>query len=251
MKIKVVTINIWQGGELMDGLLVFLKSQDVDILILQEVYNGKNSLWDQRFRSMEVLREELRYQYDAFFPAFFDTNKIGNVDSGNAILSKFPIVATKSIFFGVPYKQFDNEGVTDWRDQPKGMGHALIEIHGQKIHAYSVHGIWGFDGEDNQRRLGMGQAIVNEIKGKEHVVLAGDFNLQPYTKTVVGIEKYLKNVFKNELTSTFNMKRKKNIGYATAVVDMMFVSPGMQVGEHMCPQVDISDHLPLVAELEI
>jgi endonuclease/exonuclease/phosphatase family metal-dependent hydrolase len=47
------------------------------------------------------------------------------------------------------------------------------------------------------------------------------------------------------------MHRKDNPGYATAAVDMLFVSPGIKIIDRQCPDVDISDHLPVVATLEV
>ena len=97
----------------------------------------------------------------------------------------------------------------------------------------------------------MSKIIRDQIKDKENVILAGDFNVRPDTKTIHNIEKVLKNVFKDELVTTFNMKRKTNPGYATAVVDMIFISHNTAVVSHSCPPVDISDHLPLVCEFNI
>jgi endonuclease/exonuclease/phosphatase family metal-dependent hydrolase len=99
----------------------------------------------------------------------------------------------------------------------------------------------------------MGELIAEQVKDLENVILAGDFNLFPSTKTVELIEDHLKNVFKNELTTSFNMKQKTNpnTNYATSVVDMIFVSKNIKVIQHYCPQVDISDHLPLVSVIEL
>ena len=58
-------------------------------------------------------------------------------------------------------------------------------------------------------------------------------------------------MFKDELKTTFNMKRKTDPGYAAAVVDMIFISKNIEVISHDCPQVDISDHLPLVCKFNI
>ena len=101
------------------------------------------------------------------------------------------------------------------------------------------------------RRLQMGRIIAKEIQDKKTVILAGDFNLQPDTDTVKLITKHLTSVFGSSLISTFNMKRKTNPGYATAAVDMVFVSTDIRVLSAKCPQVEISDHLPLVCELEL
>lgn len=47
------------------------------------------------------------------------------------------------------------------------------------------------------------------------------------------------------------MRRKSNPGYATSVVDMIFTSPDIRVVSKSCPDVDLSDHFPLIATLEI
>ncbi|OGK08907.1 hypothetical protein A2767_06185 [Candidatus Roizmanbacteria bacterium RIFCSPHIGHO2_01_FULL_35_10] len=110
----------------------------------------------------------------------------------------------------------------------------------------------------------MSRMIVNQIKDKENVILAGDTNVLPNTETINNLEKYLKNVFKDELTTTFNMKIKTPFvkeahyfseehlkGFAKAVVDMIFVSPNLKVVEHYQPKVDVSDHYPLAIVLEV
>ncbi|MBU0974285.1 hypothetical protein KKD03_01130, partial [Patescibacteria group bacterium] len=86
------------------------------------------------------------------------------------------------------------------------------------------------------------------------LLLAGDFNLNTYTKTIKKIENVLESVFKSDLKTSFNLKRKdleKDPGYVTSAVDMMFVSKDVRVIKRSCPDVDISDHLPLVVELEL
>jgi endonuclease/exonuclease/phosphatase family metal-dependent hydrolase len=47
------------------------------------------------------------------------------------------------------------------------------------------------------------------------------------------------------------MKYKDDRGYATAAVDMIFVSSSTKILKKECPDVEVSDHLPLVVELEI
>ncbi len=47
------------------------------------------------------------------------------------------------------------------------------------------------------------------------------------------------------------MRRKKDPGYATSAVDVVYVSPEIKIISRDCPNVDISDHLPLVATLDI
>ena len=252
MKIKVLTLNIW-GGEFLERVVDFIRKENPDVVLLQEVYNGTGNL-DSKYQSLYVLQAKLNYSYYAFEPSLIDVRSIGNILWGNAILSRFPIRNQKSIFFDIPFGEVSlkkNDAQSRSQFFPMNILGTNIKISNKDISAYSLHGIWGFDGEDNPRRLDMSKTIVDEIKNKKNVILAGDFNVTPHTKTIENIEKHLQNVFKNEFTSTFNMNHKELPGYATAVVDMIFVSKTMKIKNHYMPDVDVSDHMPLVCELEI
>ena len=186
-----------------------------------------------------------------YFIGLMDENTQGKVDRGNLILSRFPIVNKNDVFYDVPYGIYFDDGKQDFSIFPRTIQHAEIQAGNQAVNVFNTQGIWGLDGDDNTRRLRMSKIIRDQIKDKENVILAGDFNVRPDTKTIHNIEKVLKNVFKDELVTTFNMKRKTNPGYATAVVDMIFISHNTAVVSHSCPPVDISDHLPLVCEFNI
>lgn len=253
MKIKALTLNIW-GGKLLERAADFIYKENPDIVFLQEVYDGTGDL-DSKYRSLSIFQEKLRYSYCSFEPSFIDRGPSGDIPQGNAVLSRFPAGNQRTIFFDIPFGKFSLEkadsqsGINQFI--PMSMLNTNIKINNKDVNTYSVHGIWGFDGEDSERRLAMSKTIVDEVKDKENVILAGDFNLNPHTKTIKNIENYLQNVFKNELASTFNMKHKKLAGYATAAVDMIFVSKSIKIINHYMPDVDVSDHMPLVCELEI
>jgi endonuclease/exonuclease/phosphatase family metal-dependent hydrolase len=253
MKLKFITLNLWFGGILFDPILEFLKKENPDILVCQEVYAGTYADLDRQLRSFEILKKELNFPYANFAPAFLENKKEGAIDNGNAIFSRFLILDTKIIFYDVPYDKNYIKPVdrTKIIFTPRNLQEAVIELGKIKLNIFNTQGIWGFDGKDNERRLKMADTIINEAKDKENVILAGDFNVNKGTKTIANIEQYLKNVFDDELITTFNMGRKDNPGYATAVVDMTFVSKNIKVLEHYCPKIDISDHLPLISVLEI
>ncbi len=256
MKLKIINLNILHGGRFMDNLLHFLKNANADILCLQEVYNGTNSKWERRYRTVEVLQLELSLPYVRFAAEMLDRADFGKVDQGNAIFSKFPLEEKETIFYDVPYGEYsENEENAkkdgDFTFWPHNLQHVIVQLPHKNLHLFNTHGIWGLDGGDNPRRIHMSNTIIDQIQDMDSVILAGDFNLRPATQTIQNIQKHLKNVFKDELVSTFNMKQKKNPGYATAVVDMVFVSSDIAVAEHCMPQVDISDHLPLIVTIEV
>lgn len=249
MKVKVIQLNIWRGT-LLDSALAFFKEENPDIIFLQEVYDTKLPGMPKTHRLFSYLEEVLPEYKGAYGAAFTDITELGNIQSGNAIFSKFEIVDSKNTFFDRPYKTFNEQGV-DPDNNPQTILSVKLNVNGTELNVSSVHGIWGRDGRDSGRRLQMGETIISEIKDKKNVILGGDFNLNPDTQTAKNIQKYLVQIFGNTLTRTFNLKYKTDGGFKTAVVDMIFVSPNITVVDKKCLDIQVSDHLPLVAELEV
>ncbi len=251
MKIKFLCLNLFRGGVFFDKVINFLKLENPDILALQEVYDGNDEKLPSQFKSIKILQANLPGFNFHFAPEQLVKTPYGEINQGNAIFSRFPIIKTKTVFFDIPYKTVDfDKDRNDFYKDPKNL--QLVHLNSKlNLCVANLHGIWGLDGLDNPQRLKMSQAIIREIFDLKKIILAGDFNLKPNTQTINNIERHLVNIFKGQLTSSFNMKRKSNPGYATAVVDMIFVSRNIKIIEKRCPQVDISDHLPLLCTLEI
>lgn len=250
MRLKFLCLNLWYGGKLWDPMLNFLQAEKPDILAAQEAYGGTDPALAPNYRSVELIGRELGYPHTFFSPAFCDVRDVGNVDNGNAIFSRFPIRETRTVFFDVPYNPRRIEAPETFEVTPRNLQHAVIDLGGKSLQVFNTQGIWGKDGEDNERRLRMGEAIAREIRGKERVILAGDFNVKEGTKTIQNIERHLRSVFKGELVTSFNLRHKRDPGFATAVVDMVFASKDLRVLSHAAPDVNVSDHVPLVCVFE-
>ena len=251
MKLKFVDLNIWLGGKIFEPMFSFLRAENADILTLQEVQNGQSDNLPKQLRSFNLLKDGLGYEYGYFAPCFLNDYLEYKTDRGNAILSHFPIKSRKAWFFDTEYGEFREGDAEKYPILPRTLQHTEIEVHDATLNVFNTQGVWDKDGLDNPRRLRMGEIIADKIKNMDNVILAGDFNMEANTKSIGKIAKYLKNVFEDELTTSFNMRRKTDLGYATAVVDMVFVSPDIKVLNCKCPDVDISDHLPLVCTFEV
>ena len=244
----------------MKPLLDFIRQENPHIILGQEVYDSNNDSHRKNFRTIGIIKKELSYDYIYFSPAFYIRSGKGKIDDGNAIISKFPIISEQTVFFDGRYgpriegSALDNlteRQIKEFQNTPRNIQRAEISINNFTINVFNTQGVWGLDGKDNEKRLKMSRIITEEIKKKENIILAGDFNVNPDTKSIKNIENYLINVFKGKLNSTFNMKRKTHPKFNNAVVDMVFVSKNIKVIDSYCPQVDVSDHLPLVFILEI
>lgn len=238
MIIKVVSLNMWLGGALFDDILLFLQKQNADIVLLQEVFNGEDRELSAQHRSMQILREKLGYPYDDFAAAFRDFDHTnGKAERGDAILSKFPIIKRSNVFFSESgYSEVYRDVPRNYSDCPRELEHVTIQTAVGDIDVFNLQGIWDLDGDnDSPARQKMSDTILAEIAGKKHVILGGDSNARPTNPAIKRITEQLKDVFAGELTSTFNMRRKTNPGYATSVVDLLLVSPHITVRQNHVP----------------
>src|SRR3989344_339163 len=254
MKLKFICLNMWFGGKLFENIQAFIAEENPDILCLQEVYQAEVADLKQPWHAVSNLAKILGYEHYAFVPAFAEEVETGyRVQFGNAIISRYPIKKSQSVFYDVPYNgNWHPATRDDIQYTPRNLQHGEIIINEKILHVFNTQGIWGFDGDDTERRLHMGDTIVKEIRGKQPALLMGDFNLQEGGKTTDKIEQHMHSVFKGEMKTSFNMNHKDpNSGYATAIVDMMFVSEDIQVISHHVSGADVSDHLGLVAEFEV
>lgn len=251
MKLKLICLNLWQGGNLFDEIVTYIKKEQPDILACQEVFNSHDTTLEIKYRSVDALQEIFNYPYVSFEPCFAEKVAGQQIDQGNAIFSKFPITQSDVTFFDQPYGVRPEEDPKYYEITPRNIQHVAIDAQGTTLNVYNVQGIWGKDGWDNERRLAMSQTILDTIGDANHVILTGDFNVQPKTDTIRALEAKFKNIYKDELVTSFNMKHKTDQGYATAVVDMLFTTPDITISKHVVAEDDVSDHLSLIAEIEL
>lgn len=251
MQVKILCLNLFEGGLLWNTIVPFIHRENPDILCLQEVCNGDEKQ-PINFQSIKRLKALLPDYFSYYSPELFEIFPQGQGDGGNAIYSRFPILEEKTIFLHEEYRQILRpRREDDFSHYPKNLQSIVVDVGGKKLHVCNMHGIWGLDGADTKERLRMSKLIIKEIKGKKPLVLMGDFNIKPNTKTIEVIESKLTNVFKGEMTTSFNMEHKKNPGYATAVVDMFFASPDIEIVSKSVPTDDVSDHLPLLVTINL
>lgn len=254
MKIKVLSLNTWMGGILWQPCYDFVTAQQADIVLLQEIYSGIDDQFDQRFRSKHLF-ESVFPSFHSFFSAFICDlrEKEGPTDNGNLVLSRWPIIEQETIFFDQPYARYDHDRTTDFSHWAAGAQRVIIGVPGsQKVQIANLHGpVWYQGAEPTDRRMNMVTSL-NAIGNRElPTIIAGDSNATPDNPCWQKLDSRYTSIFSQQLTTTFNMRRKKLAGFATAAVDIFMVSPGIKTTSAQCLDLDISDHLPIVVELEI
>jgi endonuclease/exonuclease/phosphatase family metal-dependent hydrolase len=221
MAIKFVSLNMWDGGKLMNALLDFLSHEDADILLLQEVYDSPDLEIDDRYRSLSILCEQLSYPYHYFVADYLEKDcPSNNCKRGNAILSKYPLSKTESLFFDKPYSETYINSRENAHNCPRNLQFALVASPEGDIHTFNIHGVWDLDGNNFSpaRRL-MSNAIINAVKEKHKVVVGGDTNALPTNQAIKNIKPYLKSIFDGAIPTSFNMHHKNDPCQAPHIIN--------------------------------
>ena len=161
--LKVVSYNIHKGRSAMGtreslaALRLGLYNLQPDLVFLQEV-QGRNekrySLDGQHESLAAVLSMQAAYGCNAVRP---------RSDHGNALLSRFPIL------------QYENQDVSDHRMEQRGLLHAVVEINETPVHCLVVHlGLFG--GGRSRQVAALVERIKSMVPPAEPVLIAGDFN---------------------------------------------------------------------------
>ncbi len=254
MKIKIVTLNIEHGGKLLDAAVAFINQQNPDILFLQEAQETDQITTKLHYKTITELSQRTQLPYHVFSPFCEFVFGEVRVFHGNALFSKYPLTFQETVYFVGSYETADFFGAeerNDFSELPHAMQIATVHLPHTSIQLINVHGVWGTDGDDSPMRFEMVKKIERSLSGTTPSIVAGDFNFKPHTQAAEQLQQTLHSVFGQTLPSTFNMKRKTNPGYATAAVDMIYVSKEVPVLSSNCPVIEVSDHLPLVCELEL
>jgi endonuclease/exonuclease/phosphatase family metal-dependent hydrolase len=246
----ILSLNVWEGGLLWNNISQFLQKENADIMCLQEVFDSDLKQLN-RFQTMKNLRNLFPAYHYSYAPQMHEICTDGEGDSGNAIFSRFPLTQPHTVFLRGTYEKIIRDESKGFTRYPSNAQFVRTTINDKTLHIGNVHGVWNTHGKDTPERLRMSELIINEITGKKPLILAGDFNLNPDTESVHLIEKQLVNVCKENIISTFNMKYKNDPGFATAIVDMFFASPNISIISKRIPDDDVSDHKPLIVEVEI
>jgi len=253
MRLKLVTLNLWHGEKL-DAICSFLIAEKPDVIFMQEVFDGQDPHLARQYRTLSELKKRLDLPFCAYEAAHINIlpDDAGKAPEGNAIFSRFPILDQEAIFFNDPFRDDYVDDNLDATHEPRTLLHATLKTPAGEVHAYNLHGSWDLDGDNfGELRRQMSEAVVSATKDKQNVILGGDTNAKPTNQALRNVEQHLTSVFGTELTTTFNMRHKTNPGYGTAAVDMVFVSPNLKVISKSCPDVDVSDHFPLIVTFEI
>jgi endonuclease/exonuclease/phosphatase family metal-dependent hydrolase len=170
MRIRVLTYNIHKGicfynrQYVLSELREAIRSVDADIVFLQEVLgmHPPDKPFETELASQfEFLADEIWHHF-----AYGKNAVYSSGHHGNAVLSKFPIVA------------YDNIDISNTRLERRGLLHAVLQVgkgEHDRFHAVNLHLDlleWG----RFQQISRLVTHIRNQIPDQHALIVAGDFN---------------------------------------------------------------------------
>ena len=148
------------------------------------------------------------------------------------------------------YKKKGYVSDDDAGNHARNIQYATVTLNNRPVTVINFHGLWNGKGktdtEDRVRQSKNILAFTKKLKGE--YVLCGDFNLLPDTESITLFEaEGLRNLIKeNKVTSTRTSLYAKPEKYA----DYVFVTKGIQVKKFTVLPDEVSDHAPLLIEVE-
>ena len=248
--LKFIQVNIYKGRYL-DSLLDFLKVQDPDFVSMQEVTAGQLNLCDKNLDLFELFKKELGLN------GVIDkiTKPVDSKNSylGNAVFSKFEITNSEVLvlktFEGLTLAKFDK--VENFPLFSRHLISAECIINSRKVHAISWHGTWTAPPEDTAETLRQAGEVANYLQGLNAPFILGcDMNAVPQSKTAGLISAVANNLMMNSGVLQTTQPKIHKIAPRGFLVDYIFTSSHFKLKKLEVPEVTISDHLPVVGELE-
>ena len=251
MKLKIIQINIFKGKYL-DNLVQFLKVEDADFITMQEVSRGIVSNHTSSVDIFSYLMDTLGL--NGVFHN--DVEVVGHPDvlHGNGVLTKYRILESSQI----PLKRNRPLTVREFGDRkffpvfPRSIVDAKVDVSGALIHALSLHGAWTAPPTDNAETLRQSELIAKHLKSlDEPFIMGADMNTTPKMQVIKLIEKAAQNFMKGSGIKRTTHPQVHKVAYKELLVDYIFASKEFKRLSIKAPAVLVSDHLPVVAEVEL
>lgn len=259
VSLKFLSLNIWHGGARWVPLVKFLRAQAADIFLLQEARHRQEVDLPPAQRTVSALKALWPDYHFYFAPMFGDlTVEYGLVPSGNLLISRYPLRTTRHLYPDRPYGEWaDAEGTpATWMEYPSLLQVAHVETPLGRWQVINLHGPVNYDGDlPCKRRQALVRELIRLFEQGERLrlptVALGDSNAKWSNSVWEPLATCAQLILPAGVKTSFNMKRKTQLGYATAAVDLGWASPELRLESVTMPAVDVSDHLPLVVELSL
>ncbi|MDP1707092.1 MAG: endonuclease/exonuclease/phosphatase family protein [bacterium] len=254
---RIISLNTWGGRAGKEKLLKFFKehADTTDIFCLQEIWADAYTHLDGHLAGGVAIKHEQimthgLQEISEILPkhtAFFRPHFMDNYGLLMFVDKNISVVGEGEIFV---YREKGHIPEKDVGTHARNIQYVTIEAASGPITVINFHGLWNGEGKgDSDDRLEQSKKILEFTKNlRTPFVLCGDFNLLPDTRSLQRFEEAgLRNLIKEfGITSTrtsFYTKPQKFADYA-------FISKGIDLKEFKVLSDEVSDHAPLLIEVQ-
>ena len=254
---RIISLNTWGGRAGKEKLLTFFKTHadTTDIFCLQEIWSAPHpylegclaggTVLNNKQTMVYALREisEVLPNHTAFFrPLIGD-----NYGLLMLIRKEYRVLEEGEVFV---YKQKGYLSEDDAGNHARSIQYVTIATDTKPLMVINFHGLWNGKGKtDTEDRIQQSKNILeftSKLDGE--YVLCGDFNLLPDTESLklfeaAGLRNLIKEYKVSSTRTSFYKKPEKHADY-------IFVTKGIQVKDFKVLPDEVSDHAPLLIEVE-
>jgi endonuclease/exonuclease/phosphatase family metal-dependent hydrolase len=244
--VKLIQLNAW-GGRLEFPIEFYLGEENPDILCLQEAISFGAGSGTGLFITTENIQSKFGLSFEAFAPSFSFRYMKGVAKFGNGIFSKQPIMKSESVFTYLEHQ--DDFMWGEHNNNMRNFVHAEIDANGKTVHVLTHHGYWLHEhkngNDETLRQMGILADYIEGLDGP--VILTGDFNLAPGSKSLTRLNTLLTNLtLKEKLETTRSVLTTK-----TEACDYIFVNDMVKVKSFKPSDRIVSDHKALELEFDL
>jgi hypothetical protein len=258
---KIIFLNAW-GGTMLGPFTEFIKESapSTDFFCFQETFNydGRVNLGSDLDGARSDIFRELERMLPDFSGFFAPTNtmRIGEaeVSDGLSIFGKKSIkIESKGDLTVYRSDKYPNRPL----ERTKNIEYVRFMHNGRETTLVNFHGA-ALPGSklDTEERLGQSRHIVDFLNGEAgEKILGGDFNLMPQTESIgiiesAGMRNLIKDFNIESTRSDISYEKYKSEKVQQRFADFAFTSKGIKVRSFEVPRLNISDHLPLILQID-
>jgi hypothetical protein len=267
---RLITLNAF-GGKRYAPLVEFVHTEapTTDIFCFQEMFRSGSTMPESRGIRTHLFEEfsALLSDFNGFFAAEqdgfdFEGRVDFDVSIGQATFIRKSIPVASAEEFFIYRKRNEAE---DNKTVPANMFCTRIMQGSREFSIINLHGVAHppkelteietiphfYGHRDTPDRLAQSEKILQFLEKEQGAkILCGDFNLRPDTQSFAMLTRDMRDLVAEFQIARTRSRLSKHFGKEDfdPIVDYVLVSPDVRVTRLEAPDVEISDHLPLVLE---